>query len=114
MSTRLRSSAVPAGRKVARVDRLLQEFFRGVLPELADGRVRVDHRVLQLAVHALDLAYVDVLDRAAVRIHHDGPARRILDLRPAQCVHERGPVLRPSPLMKTALVSRLIWATYGP
>src|ERR1043166_632124 len=93
MSARLPSSAIPAGWKVARVDRLLQEFFGVVLPELADGRGREDHGVLQLAVHALDLAHVDVLDRVAVRIHLDGPARRILDLRRAQRVHERGPVL---------------------
>src|SRR5215470_13259356 len=38
------TSAVPAGRELARVHRLLQELLGVVLPELADVRVRVDDR----------------------------------------------------------------------
>ena len=38
---------------------------------------RVDHRVLQLAVHALDPADVDVLDRVAVLVELHRPARQI-------------------------------------
>src|SRR5881396_4045313 len=87
------TSAVPAGREVPRVYRLLQEFFGVVLPELADGRIRIDDGVLELAAHALDLADVDVLRRVAVGVHLHRTAGRVGDPHPAQRGHERRAVL---------------------
>src|SRR2546425_4262488 len=87
------TSAVPAGREVPRVYRLLQEFFGVVLPELADGRIRIDDGVLELAAHALDLADVDVLRRVAVGVHLHRPARRVGDLDLAERGHEGRAVL---------------------
>src|SRR6266850_4251138 len=86
-------SAVLAGWEVPGIDRLLEELLRVVLPELAHVRVRVDDRVLQLAVHALDLADVDVLRRVAVGVHLHRAPRRVGDLHLAQGRHERGAVL---------------------
>src|SRR5215813_3075448 len=86
----VRTSAVPAGREVPRIDRLLQELLGVVLPELAHGRVRVDDGVLQLAADALDLADVDVLGRVAVGVHLHRAARR--SWRP--CARWRSPMRR--------------------
>src|ERR1700751_1862314 len=47
--------AVLARGIVARVEGLLQELLRVVLPELAHRRIGEDHGVLELATHALDL-----------------------------------------------------------
>src|SRR5215471_3458876 len=73
-------SAVPTRRELAGVHGLLEELLGVVLPELAHRRVGVDHRVLELAVDALDLADVDVLGGVAVGVHLDGAARGVLDL----------------------------------
>src|ERR1700674_3542202 len=70
-------SAVLARGKLARVHGLLQELLGIVFPELADLGIRVDHRVLKLAVHPLDLADVDVLDGVAERVHLHRTARRV-------------------------------------
>src|SRR5258705_9277995 len=87
------TSAILAGREVAVVDGLLQEFLRLVLPELRDGRVRVDDGVPELTVLLLDLANVDVLDRVAVGVELQRPARRIGDLDLLQRLQELLPVL---------------------
>src|SRR5579872_6996371 len=42
--------AVFAGREVAAVDRLLEELLLLVLPELADRRIGLDHRVPELVL----------------------------------------------------------------
>src|SRR5690349_19306949 len=55
--------AVPAGRELPRVHRLLEELLGIVGPELAHGRIGVDHRVLEHAADLLDLPDVDVLGR---------------------------------------------------
>ena len=67
--------AVLAGRIVARVERPLEIVLGLVGPELADAGDRGDHRVLQAAAHALDLAHVDVLDGVAVGVDRDRSAR---------------------------------------
>src|SRR5690349_22365294 len=86
-------SAVLAWGIVPRIERRLQVLV-GVVPvELADGRERGDHRVLQLAAELLDLAHVDRLDRVVPLVHRDGPARSILDLHPAQRRQQGVPVL---------------------
>src|SRR5262249_35939007 len=60
-----------AGWEVAAVHRLRKEFVLPVCPELADGRVGLDHGVPQLGLvvpeqlFLLDLLDVDVLDRVA-------------------------------------------------
>src|SRR5437763_16547459 len=52
-SLRLASLAVPARGVVAAVERALHVLVGLVLPELADGGIRGDHRVLQLAADPL-------------------------------------------------------------
>src|SRR5258706_12823634 len=89
--------AVPAGRELPRVHRLLEELLGVVGPELADGRIGVDDRVLEHAADLLDLADIDVLGRVAVLVDLDRPARRVLDLHPAQGGHEGGPVFHATP-----------------
>ena len=54
----------------------------------------MDDRVLQLAIHPLDLADVDVLDGVAVRVHLHGAARRVADGDPAERGHDRAAILR--------------------
>src|SRR6266545_3179289 len=73
----IRRSAVLAWRVVARVDGVLQEVLGLVGPELGHVRKGLDHGVLELAAHALDLADVDVLDRVAEVVEAHGAARRI-------------------------------------
>src|SRR6266446_281548 len=75
-----RLSAVLARRVVPRVEGLLQELLRVVLPELAHRRVGEDHAVLEMAAHTLDLAHVDVLDGIAPAVDDDGAAREVLQL----------------------------------
>ena len=58
------------------IERFTQVARRVERPELGDLRKRVDHGVLQLAVHALDAADVDVLDRIAVLVEFHRPARK--------------------------------------
>src|ERR1051326_5198894 len=71
----LRLLAVPARRKIAAIDRLLEERGLVVLPELTDVRIGLDDRVPQLvlveAEHLLllDLLDIDVLDRVAHLVH---------------------------------------------
>src|SRR5919108_5782023 len=77
-SLRGASLAVFAWRIVAAVERALHVLVGLVLPELADGRVRGDHRVLQLAADALHLADVDVLDGVAEVVDLQRAARRLL------------------------------------
>src|SRR5262245_37028212 len=91
--TARRYLAVFAGRKVPVVDRLLQELFGVVLPELADRRIGVDHGVLKLASHLLDFSDVDILCRVTVGVHLDGAARGVLDFDFPQGSHERCAIL---------------------
>src|SRR3989441_7712024 len=79
---------VPAGRKIARVHRVLQIVVGLVGPELRHVRECVDDRVLQTVVHLLDLAHVDVLDRVAEVVETDRPARRIGEIDLAKRGHE--------------------------
>ena len=58
-------------------------------------RKRVDDGVLQLAVHALDPADVDVLDRIAVLVELHRPARQTVWLHPSQRVEQEPGDLRP-------------------
>src|ERR671922_900149 len=74
------SLTVLAGRIVATVERPLHVLVGLVLPELADRRIRRDHRVLQLAADTLDLADVDVLDGVAEVIHPERAARGLLQI----------------------------------
>src|SRR5438128_356648 len=67
--------AVLARRVIARVEGLLQELLRGVLPELAHGRVGEEHAVLAMGADTLDLAHVDVLEGIAPAADGDAPAR---------------------------------------
>src|SRR5262249_32528942 len=83
------SSAVLARRKIARVDGLLEEVVGIVLPELAHRRERVDHRVLKLAAHPLDLPHVDVLHGVAVAVDGHRAARGLPELDVAQRTEER-------------------------
>src|SRR5437870_13803168 len=62
-------------RVVAIVGGHLQELFGLVRPELGHHRVGMDHGVLQLSTHALDLEDVHVLRGIAVLVERDGPAR---------------------------------------
>src|SRR5262249_44353655 len=62
------------GRPVARVHRILQEFLRIVGPELAHVRVRVDNRVDEAPLLALDLPDVDIPDDVAVFVEGDRAA----------------------------------------
>src|SRR5437870_190539 len=100
---------VPAGRKIARVHRVLQIVVGLVGPELRHVRECVDDRVLQTVVHLLDLAHVDVLDRVAEVVETDRPARRIgeIDL-------EKRSASAPENTQYTASTSRRSWARYGP
>src|SRR5438093_13532354 len=94
-----------ARREIPRVDRLLQELLRAVLPELAHRRVGVDDGVLQLAPYPLHLPDVDVLSGIAVGIHLDRHAWRIHDLERAEGGHERHAILE-------ALGHRLVSLTH--
>src|SRR5262252_6723652 len=96
------TSAVPAGREVPRVHRLLQEFLGVVLPELADVRICVDDGVLELAADPLHLADVEVLRRIAVRIHLDRTLRSAV-MRPARS-STLPPIARTASLMIRAPV----------
>src|SRR5262245_54397537 len=87
------SLAVFAGWKVAIVDGLLQELVGRVFPELRDVGVGVDHGVPQLPALLLDLPEVDVLDRVAVTVELDGPARGVGNLHLAERDQESVPVL---------------------
>src|SRR5260370_4191424 len=55
------------------------------------------HRVLQLAVLALDLPHVDVLDRVAPAVDLERPARGVGDLDRAERGHELLAVLHAAP-----------------
>src|SRR5215470_9228764 len=52
-------------RVIARIDRIGQEFFLFVGPELADVGVALDHRIDELPVLALAFANEDVADDVA-------------------------------------------------
>src|SRR5581483_5522640 len=78
-----RSAARVAGRMRAIVDGLREVLLGTPGPELRDVRIRLDHRVLQLAVAAFGAPDVDVLDRVPVRVEghrtaRDGAERRVL------------------------------------
>src|SRR5262245_26840317 len=88
-SLRAASLAVFAGRVVAAVQRTLHVLVGLVLPELADGRIRRDDRVLQLAADPLDLADVDVLDRIAEVVDFQRAACGFFQIDPAQRRQER-------------------------
>src|SRR5216683_930928 len=66
-------SALRAGRVVPRVDGVLQKFLGLEGPKLGDVGKGVDHGVLELAAHALDLPHVDVFDRVAVVVEAHRP-----------------------------------------
>src|SRR6185295_3064126 len=70
--------AMPAGRELPRVHRLLEELPGVVGPELAHRGVGLDDRVLKRAPDLLDLADVDVLGRVAVLVDLDRSAGRVL------------------------------------
>src|SRR5262249_18289093 len=88
-SLRAASLTGPARGVVAAVQRTLHVLVGLVLPELADRRVRGDHRVLQPATDALHLANVDVLDRVAEIVHLQRAACGFLEIDPAQRREER-------------------------
>src|SRR5690349_11558060 len=93
MSFAISLSTMLAGRKVSVVDRLLQEFFRLVLPELAHRWIGVDDGVLELPSHLLDFSDINILRRVAVGVHLDGTSWGILDLHFSQRPHERRAIL---------------------
>src|SRR5579875_2063283 len=81
-------------REVARKDRLLNRFGGIIGPELADLRIGLDDRVDKLAVHARDLADVDVEDRGAVLIESDRPDRAVREAHILHCLEEGRRVVR--------------------
>src|SRR5215471_11901954 len=73
--TRMRPRSGLGGRIVARVGGTLEELLGLVGPELRDRRVRMDHRVHELATGLLHADDVDVLGGIAVLVELDGTAR---------------------------------------
>src|SRR5438093_9367048 len=80
MSFAISTSTMLAGRKVPVVDRLLEELFGVVLPELADRWIGVDHGVLELPSDLLNLPDIDVLRRVAVKVDFVGVSWGFLSL----------------------------------
>src|SRR5215467_496982 len=73
--TRMRPRSGLGGRIVARVGGTLEELLGLVGPELRDGRIRMNHRVHELAAGLLHADDVDVLGGIAVLVELDGTAR---------------------------------------
>src|SRR5882724_7654479 len=76
-------SALCARRVVPRVDRVLQKVLGLEGPELRDVGEGMNHAVLELAAHALDLTHVDVLDRVAVVVEAHRPAGSVGEIHAA-------------------------------
>src|SRR5437870_8620270 len=81
-------SAVFAWGVVTGVHGIFQELFGLEGPELGNAGEGVDHRVLELAAHALDLAHVDVLHGIAIVVEADGAPGRIRQIDAAQGAEE--------------------------
>src|SRR5262245_17634114 len=64
---------------VTRIDRVRQEIFLRVSPELAHARIGFDDRVDQLAILALAAADEDVADNVAVLVELDRSTRSVGD-----------------------------------